>query len=53
VVVALVVPVAVSGGVPATGAVLVSLAMMAWWRINLIAVVFGVAAAALARALLT
>jgi|SRR6185312_10216067 len=53
VVVALVVPVAVSGGVPATGAVLVSLAMMAWWRIDLIAVVFGVAAAALARALLT
>jgi uncharacterized membrane protein len=44
VVVALVVPVAVSGGLSATAAVLVALAMMAWWRND--------SAAALVRAVL-
>lgn len=52
VVVALVVPVAVDGGVAATAAVLAALAMMAWWRNDLVAVVSGVAAAALLRAVL-
>jgi uncharacterized membrane protein len=52
VVVALVVPVAVSGGLSATAAVLVALAMMAWWRNDLAAVISGVAAAALVRAVL-
>jgi uncharacterized membrane protein len=52
VVVALVVPVAVSGRLSATAAVLVALAMMAWWRNDLAAVISGVAAAALVRAVL-
>jgi branched chain amino acid efflux pump len=52
VVVALVVPVAVNGGVAATAAVLAALAMMAWWRNDLVAVIAGVAAAALVRAVL-
>jgi uncharacterized membrane protein len=49
VVVALVVPVAARGGVSATAAVLVAVGMMAWWRNDLVAVVSGVAAAALLR----
>jgi uncharacterized membrane protein len=52
VVVALIVPVVARGGVPAAAAVLVALAVMAWRRNDLIAVVCGVAAAALARAVL-
>jgi uncharacterized membrane protein len=52
VVVALVVPVAARGGLAATAAVLAALAMMAWWRNDLIAVLSGVAAAALVRAAL-
>lgn len=52
VVVALVVPVAANGGVAAAAAVLAALAMMAWWRNDLVAVVSGVAAAALVRAVL-
>ncbi len=52
VVVALIVPVAASGGLAATAAVLTALAIMAWRRNDLIAVLCGVAAAALARAIL-
>jgi uncharacterized membrane protein len=52
VVVSLVVPVAVSGGIAATTSVLAALAMMAWWRNDLVAVISGVVAAALARAVL-
>jgi uncharacterized membrane protein len=50
VVVAIVLPLMVRGGVPAIAAVLVSIAIMAWRRNDLLAVVFGMAAAALIRA---
>jgi len=52
VVVALVVPVAARGGIGATAAVLAALAVMAWRRNDLIAVLSGVATAALVRAVL-
>jgi uncharacterized membrane protein len=51
VVVAIVLPLMVRGGLPAAAAVLVSLALMAWRRSDLLAVVFGMAAAASIRAL--
>ena len=50
VVVAIVLPIAVKGGALAALAVAVSLVVMAWRRNDLIAVVCGVAAAALMRA---
>ncbi|HXD45856.1 MAG TPA: AzlD domain-containing protein [Pseudolabrys sp.] len=50
VVVAIVLPIVVKGGGPAALAVAVSLAVMAWRRNDLIAVICGVAAAALVRA---
>jgi uncharacterized membrane protein len=51
VVVAIVLPLMVRGGLPAWAAVLVSIALMAWRRNDLLAVVFGMAAAALIRAI--
>jgi uncharacterized membrane protein len=51
VVMAIVLPLVVRGGLPAGLAVAVSLAMMAWRRNDLLAVVFGMGAAALVRAL--
>jgi UDP-N-acetylmuramyl pentapeptide phosphotransferase/UDP-N-acetylglucosamine-1-phosphate transferase len=40
-------PLPSAGGIAAIAAVLAALAMMAWWRNDLIAVICGVAAAAL------
>ena len=51
VVMAIVLPLMVRGGLPAWAAVLASIALMAWRRNDLIAVVGGMAAAALIRAL--
>jgi uncharacterized membrane protein len=51
VVMAIVLPLMVRGGVPAWAAVLISIAVMAWRRNDLIAVVCGMAAAALIRAM--
>lgn len=51
VVVAIVLPVAVKGGIAASLAVAVSLAVMAWRKSDVVAVVCGVAAAALVRAM--
>ena len=51
VVVAIVLPVAVKGGLAASIAVAVSLAVMAWRKNDVVAVVCGVAAAALVRAM--
>jgi uncharacterized membrane protein len=51
VVMAIVLPLMVRGGLPAWAAVLVALVMMAWRRNDLLAVVGGMAAAALLRAL--
>jgi len=51
VVVAIVLPVAVKGGIAASLAVAVSLAVMAWRKNDVVAVVCGVAAAALVRAM--
>jgi uncharacterized membrane protein len=51
VVVAIVLPLVVRGGLPAWAAVLVSVAIMAWRRSDLLAVVAGMAAAALLRAM--
>jgi hypothetical protein len=48
---AIVLPLMVRGGLPAWAAVLASIALMAWRRNDLIAVVGGMAAAALIRAL--
>ena len=50
VVMAIVVPRMVRGGLPASAAVLVSVAVMAWRRNDLFAVVCGMGAAALLRA---
>ena len=50
VVMAIVLPLMVRGGVPASAAVLISIAVMAWRRNDLLAVVCGMAAAALIRA---
>jgi len=50
VVVAVILPLAVRGGAAATAAVLTSLAVMAWRRNDLLAVVCGMGAAALVRA---
>jgi uncharacterized membrane protein len=50
VVMAIVLPLVVRSGVPAALAVLVSLAMMAWRRNDLLAVICGMGAAALVRA---
>jgi uncharacterized membrane protein len=50
VVMAIVVPLMVRGGLPASAAVLVSVAVMAWRRNDLFAVVCGMGAAALLRA---
>ncbi|HVV62667.1 MAG TPA: AzlD domain-containing protein [Pseudolabrys sp.] len=50
VVVAIVLPLMVRGGLPAWAAVLVALAMMAWRRNDLLAVVCGMGTAALLRA---
>jgi uncharacterized membrane protein len=49
VIVAIVLPLMVQGGVPAWAAVLVSIALMAWRRSDLLAVVGGMAAAAFIR----
>jgi uncharacterized membrane protein len=51
VVMAIVLPLIVRGGAPAWAAILVSIALMAWRRNDLLAVVAGMAAAALIRAL--
>ena len=51
VVVAIVLPLMVQGGLPAWAAVIVSIALMAWRRSDLLAVVFGMAAAASIRAI--
>lgn len=51
VVVAIVLPIAVKGGLAASLAVTVSLAVMAWRKNDVVAVVCGVAAAALVRAM--
>lgn len=51
VVVAIVLPIAVKGGVAASLAVAVSLVVMAWWKNDVVAVVCGVATAALLRAM--
>jgi uncharacterized membrane protein len=51
VVMAIVLPLMVRGGLPAWAAVLASIALMAWRRNDLIAVVGGMAAAALIRAM--
>ena len=51
VIVAIILPLAVRGGGPALVAVLVSLAVMAWRRNDLLAVLGGVAAAAVTRAM--
>ena len=50
VVMAIVLPLMVRGGLPAWAAVLVATAMMAWRRNDLLAVVCGMGAAALLRA---
>ena len=50
VVMAIVVPLMVRGGLPASAAVLVSVAVMTWRRNDLFAVVCGMGAAALLRA---
>lgn len=50
VVVAIILPIAVHGGVAAAAAVTVALVVMVWARNDLIAVVCGVATAALVRA---
>jgi uncharacterized membrane protein len=50
VIMAIVLPLMVRGGLPAWAAVLVSIALMAWRRNDLLAVVAGMAAAALIRA---
>ena len=52
VVAAIVLPIAVHGGISATLAVAVALVVMAWRKNDLVAVVCGVAAAALARTVL-
>jgi uncharacterized membrane protein len=52
VVVAIIAPIAAHGGIAAAVAVAVALALMAFVRNDLVAVVGGVAAAALARALI-
>ena len=49
VIIAIIVPLAVRGGIAAVIAVLISLAIMAWRRNDLLAVVCGCAAAALVR----
>ncbi len=49
VIVAIILPLAVRGGVAAVAAVLISLAVMAWRRNDLLAVICGCAAAALVR----
>lgn len=51
VVMAIVLPLVVRGGVPAWAAVLVAVALMAWRRNDLLAVVCGMAAAAFIRAI--
>ena len=51
VVVAIVLPLMVQGGLAAWAAVIVSIALMAWRSSDLLAVVFGMAAAALIRAI--
>jgi uncharacterized membrane protein len=51
VVVAIVLPIAVNGGLPAALAMVITLAVMAWRKNDLLAVVCGVAAAALVRAM--
>jgi uncharacterized membrane protein len=51
VVVAIVLPIAVKGGIPAVLAIVVALVVMAWRKNDLVAVVCGVGAAALVRAL--
>jgi uncharacterized membrane protein len=51
VVMAIVLPLMVRGGVPASAAVLISIAMMAWRRNDLLAVVCGMGAAAFIRAM--
>ena len=51
VIMAIVLPLMVRGGAPAWAAVLVSIALMTWRRNDLLAVVAGMAAAALMRAL--
>lgn len=50
VVVAIVLPLVVRGGLPASAAVLISIAVMAWRRSDLLAVICGMGAAALIRA---
>ena len=50
VVVAIVLPLMVRGGLPAWAAVLVSVALMTWRRNDMLAVVGGMAAAAIIRA---
>ena len=52
VIIAIILPLAVRGGLAAGVAVLISLAIMAWRRNDLLAVVCGCAAAALVRAAL-
>ena len=51
VVMAIVLPLMVRGGLPAWAAVLIAIALMAWRRNDLLAVVCGMAAAAVIRAL--
>jgi uncharacterized membrane protein len=51
VVMAIVLPLMVRGGAPAWAAVLVSIALMTWRRNDLLAVVCGMAAAAVIRAM--
>ena len=51
VVMAIVLPLMVRGGLPAWAAVLIAIALMAWRRNDLLAVVCGMGAAALIRAM--